>query len=265
MGVLTLVSAFMAIICMIQGVYGRDEFGIFVEFENACDTSVRIWLNSDQAAGDVGPGSVAAFPICTDPDCTSVWGLPKAFSYQYGVQTVEDEPCTLEGGKGEITVSATSPVRVYGFHRISCDGCTGRATEMNVPKQAPEEEEDDDFEEEQQQQSPAALLPAPGVQDKPSSPPPPPARLGPQSSSVPPMDAIAEQVEDEDRGITLMPPPPAQNDEASSSGSEKGEDQGEKEEESVYIPAGGDLFAFASSSHRDVYASIAVLLAIISL
>lgn len=97
MGVLTLVSAFMAIMCMIQGVYGRDEFGIFVEFENACDTSVRIWLNSDQAAGDVGPGSVAAFPICTDPDCTSVWGLPKAFSYQYGVQTVEDEPCTLEG------------------------------------------------------------------------------------------------------------------------------------------------------------------------
>eukprot|EP00889_Picochlorum_renovo_P001644 jgi/Picre1/28674/NNA_004074.t1 len=148
MGVLSLVSAFMAIICMIQGVYGRDEFG---------------------AAGDVGPGSVAAFPICTDPDCTSVWGLPKAFSYQYGAQTVEDEPCTLEGGKGEITVSATSPVRVYGYHRISCDGCTGRATEMNVPKQAPEEDE-----EEQQQQSPAVLLPAPGVQDKPSSPPPPP-------------------------------------------------------------------------------------------
>jgi hypothetical protein len=103
------------------------------------------------------------------------------------------------------------------------------------------------------------------------------------------MDAIAEQVEDEDREITLMPPPPAQNDEASSSGSEKGEDQGEKEEESVYIPEGGDLFvreqfvcidvsldtysrcsvswmqAFGSSSHRDVYASIAVLLAIISL
>lgn len=140
-------------------------------------------------------------------------------------------------GKGEITVSATSPVRVYGYHRISCDGCTGRATEMNVPKQAPEEEEDD-------VQSPAVLLPAP-VQDKPSSspaPPPLPPPLGPKSSSVPPLDEIAGYVDDDE--ITPMPAPPKQNDGdgATSSGLEKGEEEGQKEEESVYIAEGGDLF-----------------------
>lgn len=108
---------------------------------------------------------------------------------------------------------------------------------MNVPKQAPEEEEED-------VQSPAVLLPAP-VQDKPSSspaPPPLPPPLGPKSPYVPPLDEIVGNVDDDE--ITPMPPPPKQSDgdRATSSGLEKGEEEGQKEEESVYIPEGGDLF-----------------------
>lgn len=88
-----------SIFCLILAshkVYGKEKFGIFIEFENICDKDVRIWLNSEQAVGEIGPGQTS-FPICTDPDCTKAWGLPKAYSYTFGAQTIEDWPCDLEG------------------------------------------------------------------------------------------------------------------------------------------------------------------------
>lgn len=89
-----------SIFCLIlasQKVYGKENFGIYIEFENTCDKSVRIWLNGEQPVGEISPGQTSRFPICTDADCTKAWGLPKAYSYTFGAQTVDDWPCDLQG------------------------------------------------------------------------------------------------------------------------------------------------------------------------
>lgn len=92
-----IVFSLFCLILASQKVNGKENFGIYIEFENTCEKSVRIWLNGEQPVGEISPGQTSRFPICTDVDCTKAWGLPKAYSYTFGAQTVEDWPCDLQG------------------------------------------------------------------------------------------------------------------------------------------------------------------------
>eukprot|EP00890_Picochlorum_soloecismus_P003161 jgi/Picsp_1/3846/NSC_01358-R1_---NA--- len=232
-----------SIFCLVlasNNVYGNEDFGIYIEFDNACDKGVLVWLNSEQPAGEIGPGQTSRFPICTDSDCTKAWGLPKAYSYTFGAQTVEDWPCDLQGGSGEITVSATAPVRVYGYHQIDCNACPNE--DRNESKQVPAiliggSQSPPSI----SIPAPAEVSPLPDKQDGKQPPAPLPPIPTPRAESPPPLAVVVEtpspvKVQPVPVPAEQSPPPPR-----------------------VFTPEGGNLFAFGGSSSSSKLKSTIVL------